>query len=236
MNRPAKLDLAALLNEAQYEAAVTTEGPLLVLAGAGSGKTRVLVHRIAHIVGQGLAYPSELLAVTFTNKAAGEMKSRLERLIGEDLRRSWIGTFHSMCGRILRMEGHRLGFTSSFSIYDTDDSKRTVRRVMEDLKLDTKKASGLSVGGVMHEIDQAKNKGLSPKDLQNIEVPFFQPNTVAARKVYPRYQEALRRANAKFELRFRALEQAAGSRDDLEAMSLQEMEALWQQAKAEEPA
>ncbi len=191
-----KHDLAALLNEAQHEAAATTEGPLLVLAGAGSGKTRVLVHRIAHIVEQGLAYPSQILAVTFTNKAAGEMKDRLGRLLGEDLRRSWIGTFHSMCGRILRMEGHRLGFTSSFSIYDTDDSKRTVRRVMESLKLDTKKSSGLSVAGVMHEIDQAKNKGLSPKDLQNIEVPFFQPNSVAARKVYPRYQESLRRANA----------------------------------------
>lgn len=196
MFRPKKLDLAALLNEAQYEAAVTTEGPLLVLAGAGSGKTRVLVHRIAHIVGSGLAYPSEILAVTFTNKAAGEMKDRLERLIGEDLKRSWIGTFHSMCGRILRMEGHRLGFTSSFTIYDTDDAKRTVRRVMEDLKMDTKKASGLSVNGVLHEIDQAKNKGLSPKDLQKIDVPFFQPAAVAARKVYPRYQEALRRNNA----------------------------------------
>ena len=111
-------DLKALLNPEQYEAATMVDGPLLILAGAGSGKTRVLVHRIANLIEGGHARAHEIFAVTFTNKAAGEMRHRLQALLGDQIRSAWIGTFHALSARILRMEGHRLGFTPSFTIYD----------------------------------------------------------------------------------------------------------------------
>ncbi|MFO0727480.1 MAG: UvrD-helicase domain-containing protein [Myxococcota bacterium] len=190
-----RIALSKLLNPEQLEAATTTEGPLLVLAGAGSGKTRVLVHRVAHIVDAHLAYPREILAVTFTNKAAGEMRERLQKLIGRGASDAWIGTFHSIAGRILRRDGHRLGYTPSFSIYDTDDQKRVVKRIMQALNIETE-GRGISISGVLTEIDRAKNHGLLPKDFAAQQKGFGFPVETAARRVYPRYQEELKKSNA----------------------------------------
>ncbi len=187
-------DLAEILNPEQYRAATTTEGPLLILAGAGSGKTRVLVHRIAYLLERKKAVPWQIFAVTFTNKAAGEMKSRLEKLIGTSLAKAWIGTFHSLSARLLRIEGKRLGYTSNFTIYDADDSKRLLRRVLEDMAVDTSR--GISVASVANEIDRAKNKGIGPKQLAEQAVSFETPARKIARAAYPRYQRALTQSNA----------------------------------------
>lgn len=190
------LDLARLLNPEQYEAATTTEGPLLILAGAGSGKTRVLVHRIAHIVEKRRAWPREILAVTFTNKAAAEMRHRAEALIGPSAKEAWIGTFHSLCGRMLRREGHRLGYDASFTIYDDDDQKRVIRRVMQELQIETD-GRGVSINQVAHEIDRAKNHGQLPATyLKRDGGGFRTPSQSATLRVYPRYQDELRRSNA----------------------------------------
>src|SRR5438477_9556119 len=114
------------LNPAQREAVLTTEGPLLVIAGAGSGKTRVLTYRVAHLLAACGVKPNEILAITFTNKAAGEMRERVERMLGPVARAIWILTFHSACGRILRREAERLGYRSNFTIYDQADQLRLV--------------------------------------------------------------------------------------------------------------
>src|SRR5919205_3536009 len=119
------LDLRTL-NEPQREAVIHGEGPLLVLAGAGSGKTRVLTHRVAHLVATGRAQPSEILAITFTNKAAEEMRGRVEALVGRIVRLMWVMTFHSASARILRAEAESLGYTKRFSIYDEADSLRLI--------------------------------------------------------------------------------------------------------------
>ncbi|MFC5799598.1 DNA helicase PcrA [Streptomyces formicae] len=140
-HRPA-VDPAALLdglNEQQRAAVVHTGSPLLIVAGAGSGKTRVLTHRIAHLLGTRHVHPGQILAITFTNKAAGEMKERVEHLVGPRANAMWVSTFHSACVRILRRESKRLGFTSSFSIYDAADSKRLMALVCRDLDLDPKR-------------------------------------------------------------------------------------------------
>jgi DNA helicase-2/ATP-dependent DNA helicase PcrA len=187
-------DLSQVLNPEQYRAATTIDGPLLILAGAGSGKTRVLVHRIAYILEQKKAVPWQIFAVTFTNKAAGEMKSRLEKLIGGSLSQAWIGTFHSLCARLLRIEATRLGYSKSFTIYDADDSKRLLKRVLEDMAVDTSR--GISVSAVANEIDRAKNKGMSAKQFAE-EAPVFEmPAHKIARAAYPRYQRELARSNA----------------------------------------
>ncbi|MDQ0941312.1 DNA helicase PcrA [Streptomyces sp. V1I1] len=136
------VDPAALLeglNEQQRAAVVHTGSPLLIVAGAGSGKTRVLTHRIAYLLGSRSVHPGQILAITFTNKAAGEMKERVEHLVGPRANAMWVSTFHSACVRILRRESKRLGFTSSFSIYDAADSKRLMALVCRDLELDPKK-------------------------------------------------------------------------------------------------
>ncbi|HEU4972184.1 MAG TPA: UvrD-helicase domain-containing protein, partial [Gaiellaceae bacterium] len=127
------------LNEAQREAVLATEGPLLVVAGAGSGKTRVLTYRVAHLIRTCGVKPNEILAITFTNKAAGEMRERLERMLGQTARAIWILTFHAACGRMLRREAERLGYTSSFTIYDQADQVRVVRACLEDLGVDPKR-------------------------------------------------------------------------------------------------
>jgi DNA helicase-2/ATP-dependent DNA helicase PcrA len=215
------LGLAARLNPRQLEAAITTEGPLLVLAGAGSGKTRVLVHRIAHLVATGLARPREILAVTFTNKAAAEMRARLEQLLGPRVRDAWIGTFHAMSGRILRRDADKLGFTPSFSIYDTDDARRLMKRVMESLGMELD-GRGVSVSTVLQEIDRAKNHGLEPAELERQHNPYLVPAQAAARRAYPRYQAELRRANAMDfgDLLLRALELLRGHPDVAERYAL----------------
>ncbi len=178
------------LNPAQRDAVLATEGPLLVLAGAGSGKTRVLTHRIAHIVGDLGVSPAEVLAITFTNKAAAEMRTRLEGLIGPAARTMWVMTFHAMCVRILRADAHRLGFTRSFSIYDADDTKRMITAAMGELDIDTKKYPVKMIAG---RISAAKSELKTPEAMA--EEAVMPPHKKAA-QVYGLYQQRLREANA----------------------------------------
>ena len=145
------------LNEPQREAVLHGEGPLLILAGAGSGKTRVLTHRIAHLVGSGQARPGEILAITFTNKAAQEMRERVEQLVGNRARAMWVMTFHSACARILRAEAEKLGYTRGFTIYDEQDSLRLVKACIDELDTvnggaDVTPSSGFHVPPELHEI------------------------------------------------------------------------------------
>jgi DNA helicase-2/ATP-dependent DNA helicase PcrA len=189
------LDLRALLNPEQYRAATVVDGPLLILAGAGSGKTRVLVHRIAHLVQTGHAQPWQVFAVTFTNKAAQEMRQRLTQLLGPSVRDAWIGTFHALCARLLRLEGTRLGFTSGFTIYDADDSRRLVKSMLDEVGHEGASRSAI-VHAVAGEIERAKNAIMSPEAFANAESPRDTPHRRAARRVYPRYQAALARANS----------------------------------------
>ena len=176
------------LNGPQREAVVTTEGPLLVLAGAGSGKTRVLTYRIANILEQDLAAPWEILAITFTNKAAAEMRERLAQLVGTRSRGMWVSTFHSMCVRMLRADAERLGFTKNFTIYDTDDLKRLYRDIMAELNIDPKR---FPVNQLMNRISQAKNDLVTPGNFD-----AHDPVGKVAERVYERLQERLRAANA----------------------------------------
>lgn len=178
------------LNGPQREAVLCTEGPLLVLAGAGSGKTRVLTHRIAHLVEDLNVAPWQIMAITFTNKAAAEMRERLQSLIGGGARGMWVSTFHSMCVRILRTDCERVGFAKGFTIYDDSDSKRLVEQIMDELNIDKKR---YPIPALRNRISQAKN------DLQVAEVfaekRSDQVGQVAAR-VYTRLQERLRQLNA----------------------------------------
>lgn len=176
------------LNGPQREAVVTTQGPLLVLAGAGSGKTRVLTYRIANILEQDLAAPWEILAITFTNKAAAEMRERLAQLVGTRSRGMWVSTFHSMCVRILRADAERLGFTKNFTIYDTDDLKRLYKDIMVELDIDPKR---FPVNQLMNRISQAKNDLVTPGNFD-----AHDPVGKVAERVYERLQERLRAANA----------------------------------------
>src|SRR6266545_4826935 len=143
------------LNEPQREAVVHGGGPLLVLAGAGSGKTRVLTHRVAYLVASDQATPSEILAITFTNKAAGEMRERVEGLVGRLVRVMWVMTFHSACARILRAEAKLLGYTSRFSIYDEADSVRLIKRCLDELSIDPKRFAPRAIKA---QISTAKNQ------------------------------------------------------------------------------
>src|SRR4051795_34349 len=127
------------LNEPQREAVLHVDGPLLVLAGAGSGKTRVLTHRIAHLIHTRHARADNILAITFTNKAANEMRERVELLVGRAVRAMWVMTFHSACARMLRADAHRLGYTRQFTIYDSADQRRVIKKVLDDLGYDTKR-------------------------------------------------------------------------------------------------
>ncbi|MGH2952001.1 MAG: UvrD-helicase domain-containing protein, partial [Solirubrobacterales bacterium] len=153
--------LLAELNPAQREAVTHGEGPLLVLAGAGSGKTRALTHRIAWLLATGRARPSEILAITFTNKAANEMRTRLEALLGPVVRTMWVMTFHAACGRILRREAQRLGFRSTFTIYDQADQVRLVKACLEELDRDPKR---FVPSGIHAQISNAKNRLVGPKE------------------------------------------------------------------------
>ncbi len=186
------IDLTSL-NGPQKEAVLCTEGPLLVLAGAGSGKTRVLTHRIAHLVEDLGVAPWQIMAITFTNKAAAEMRERLGGLIGPYSRGMWVSTFHSMCVRILRADCERLGFAQGFTIYDDDDSKRLVKHIYAELNLDEKR---YPVAAIRNRISKAKN------DLQVAEVYAEEadkgsdPVAKVAARVYARLQERLRQLNA----------------------------------------
>ncbi|HEY5693168.1 MAG TPA: UvrD-helicase domain-containing protein [Gaiellaceae bacterium] len=178
------------LNPAQREAVLHTEGPVLVVAGAGSGKTRVLTRRIAHLLGAVGVKPPEILAITFTNKAAGEMRERVGDLVGPPARAAWVMTFHSACGRILRREAQRLGYRSNFTIYDQADQIRLVKRCLEELERDPKR---FTPRGIHSQISNAKNTLVGPADYTG-RVSSFYDQTVA--EVYDLYQKRLFASNA----------------------------------------
>ena len=188
-------DLLAQLNEPQREAAECTEGPVMIIAGAGSGKTRTLTYRIAHLIEKGID-PFHILALTFTNKAAGEMKERIIKLVGSEARNIWMGTFHSVFARLLRSDGSKLGYTSSFTIYDTDDSKAAIKQIVKQLNLDPK---AYKPSYVMGRISMAKSNLLSPKDyMENPEI--YQTDIDSKRpaigQIYQMYDQRLHHSNA----------------------------------------
>jgi superfamily I DNA/RNA helicase len=178
------------LNEPQREAVLHGEGPLLILAGAGSGKTRVLTHRIAHLVGTGQARPGEILAITFTNKAAQEMRERVEALVGNRARAMWVMTFHSACARMLRADADKLGYTRGFTIYDEQDSLRLVKACIDELDVDPKR---FAPRGIRRQISDAKNQ-LLDAEAYRLKVSTFFEQTAA--DVYDLYEKRLHAANA----------------------------------------
>ncbi|GGP90705.1 DNA helicase PcrA [Streptomyces roseolilacinus] len=178
------------LNEQQRAAVVHTGTPLLIVAGAGSGKTRVLTHRIAHLLATRDVHPGQILAITFTNKAAGEMKERVEQLVGPRAHAMWVMTFHSACVRILRRESKRLGFTSSFSIYDAADSKRLMALVCRDLDLDPKRYPPKSFSA---KVSNLKNELIDEETFADQAADGFEKTLAEA---YRMYQARLREANA----------------------------------------
>ncbi|HEY1317956.1 MAG TPA: UvrD-helicase domain-containing protein [Gaiella sp.] len=183
-------ELLADLNPAQREAVLHVDGPLLVVAGAGSGKTRVLTHRVAHLIEAHGIKPNEILAITFTNKAATEMRERLERMLGHTARAIWILTFHAACGRMLRREAERLGYRSNFTIYDQADQVRLVKACLEELGKDPKR---FTPRGIHSQISNAKNQLIAPDEYM-ARVSSFWDQTVA--EVYELYQRRLFRSNA----------------------------------------
>jgi DNA helicase II / ATP-dependent DNA helicase PcrA len=178
------------LNEPQREAVTYGDGPLLILAGAGSGKTRVLTHRIAYLVRTGRARAGEILAITFTNKAAQEMRERVELLLGSRVRAMWVMTFHSACARMLRADAERLGYTRQFTIYDQADSRRMVKRCLDELGVDLKR---FTPAAVQNQISAAKNELRSAEDYGQMVGSFFE-QTVA--DCYRLYEREMHRANA----------------------------------------
>ena len=178
------------LNPPQRDAVTHAEGPLLILAGAGSGKTRVLTHRIAWLLRTGQARADEILAITFTNKAAGEMRERVEQLVGRATRAMWVMTFHSACARMLRADAHRLGYTRQFTIYDAADSRRLIKKCLDDLDIDAKR---FTPRAMQAQISDAKNKLRSTEDYRQLVGSFFE-QTVA--DVYEHYERELHRMNA----------------------------------------
>ena len=179
------------LNDKQYEAVVNTEGPCLVIAGAGSGKTKVLTHKIAYLIGEKGVKPWNILAITFTNKAANEMKERIANIVGDDAKDIWMGTFHSICVRILRRFIDRIGFDSSFIIFDTSDQKTLVKGCMKDLAIDDKLFNDRAV---LTEISNAKNEMLEPEQYMVRANGDFRKEKIAS--VYELYQKRLKENNA----------------------------------------
>ncbi|MEA2254166.1 MAG: ATP-dependent helicase UvrD/PcrA, partial [Solirubrobacteraceae bacterium] len=178
------------LNAPQREAVTHGDGPLLILAGAGSGKTRVLTHRIAWLVQTGRARANEILAITFTNKAAQEMRERVELLLGHSTRGMWVMTFHAACARLLRAEAPRLGYTRQYTIYDQADSRRLVKRCIDELGVDPKR---FTPAAVQHQISDAKNKLRDAEAYRQLVGSFFE-QTVA--DIFELYERELHRMNA----------------------------------------
>ncbi|MBS1031065.1 UvrD-helicase domain-containing protein [Gluconobacter cerinus] len=178
------------LNPEQRRAIETTEGPLLILAGAGTGKTRVLTTRFAHLLLTGRAYPSQILAVTFTNKAAREMRERVGALLGEPAEGLWLGTFHAICARMLRRHAEYVGLTSGFNILDTDDQLRLLKQIMEPFRLDTKRWPPNQLMGI---IQRWKDRGLTPDRVTPAEDTDFANGQALA--IYRGYQQRLRELN-----------------------------------------
>ena len=179
------------LNDKQKEAVLATEGPCLVIAGAGSGKTKVLTHKIAYLISEKNVKPYNILAITFTNKAASEMKQRVEKIVGDVAQEMWMGTFHSICVRILRRFIDRIGFDTSFLIFDTSDQKTVVKECLKALNIDDKAFSDRSV---LSEISNAKNEMLTPKAYQTKYSGEFRKEKIG--QVYEMYQKRLRDNNA----------------------------------------
>ena len=179
------------LNPKQKEAVLHTDGPLLILAGAGSGKTSVLTHRIAYLIDECGVNPWNIMAITFTNKAAGEMRERVDDLVGFGAESIWVSTFHSSCVRILRRHIESLGYTTSFSIYDSDDQKTLMRQVFKAMNVDTKQFKERSV---LAAISSAKDKLITPEEfLLNAGADFREKKTG---EIYKEYQKQLRKNNA----------------------------------------
>ena len=179
------------LNDKQYEAVVNTEGPCLVIAGAGSGKTKVLTHKIAYLIGDKDVKPWNILAITFTNKAANEMKERVEKLVGDVSKDMWIGTFHSICVKILRRQIERIGFDSSFVIFDASDQKTMVKKIIKEQDLDDKMFSERSV---LTEISNAKNEMLTPAAYSLKYAGDFRKEKIG--EIFTIYQKRLKENNA----------------------------------------
>ncbi|SMO42261.1 ATP-dependent helicase [Fodinibius sediminis] len=179
------------LNDEQQRAVRHTNGPLLIVAGAGSGKTRVLTYRIAYLIQQQKASPNEILALTFTNKAAKEMKERIKQLIGDEARRLWMGTFHSVFSKILRFEAEKIGFTSNYSIYDTDDSKNAIKQLLRENNYDPKEIRPRTIQRL---ISDAKNELIHPDHYQEKFVHSTLDDITA--KIYGQYVERLKHNNA----------------------------------------
>lgn len=179
------------LNEMQQLAVDTTEGPLLILAGAGSGKTTVLVNRVEHIISSHLATPWQVLAITFTNKAAGELRERLVSAIGDEANDIWAYTFHSCCSRILRRFGEKIGYTNHFTIYDTDDSRRVMKQCQKQLGIEDKLINHKSI---LAEISRAKDSLVSPKEYKQTAQNDFRKSKIA--ECYELYQSQLKKSDA----------------------------------------
>ncbi len=180
-----------MLNDKQREAVITTEGPLLVLAGAGSGKTRVLTNRIAYLIEEKNVYPSQILAITFTNKAAGEMRDRIESLIGSGATTMWVGTFHATCVKILRRDIDLLGYKRDFVIYDTTDQRTLIKSCLKELDIDEKTVTPKFVSA---KISEAKNDLISADKFAEINYSDYQLRNVS--KIYSLYQKKLKQNNA----------------------------------------
>ncbi len=178
------------LNDIQTQAVEHTDGPVLIFAGAGSGKTRVLTHRIALLLGRKKIAPDRILAVTFTNKAAGEMKTRLERMVGASARDLWVGTFHAMCVRILRRDGSKAGISPSFAIIDDADQRQLVKDILDDLDYDERQ---LAPGACLHEISKAKNSLVWPDKYHESQTSFLGERMA---NVYTEYERRLRESNS----------------------------------------
>lgn len=185
------MDLKSLLNKEQYEGAVTVEGPVLILAGAGSGKTRVLTHRMAHMIEDLNIFPYKVLAITFTNKAAKEMQERVHALIGDKANDMWISTFHSTCVRILRREIEKLGYKRNFTIYDSSDQKTLVKECMKVLSINDKE---ITENEIMSKISKAKDNMQSADSYYREHEHNFREKKIA--EVYKMYQKRLKENNA----------------------------------------
>ncbi|RYG71379.1 DNA helicase PcrA [Lentibacillus lipolyticus] len=178
------------LNKEQKQAVQHTDGPLLIMAGAGSGKTRVLTHRIAYLLGEKDVSPRSILAITFTNKAAREMKERVNRLIGAGGEQIWVSTFHSMCVRILRRDIDRIGYSSNFTILDSSDQLSVIKQILKDLNIDTKKFDPRAMLG---QISGAKNELITPEEYSKNVADFFHRQVA---QIYERYQKTLQKNQA----------------------------------------
>ena len=185
-----KEDLVAKLNKEQKDAVIHTQGPVLIMAGAGSGKTRVLTHRIAYLIENDGVKPWNILAITFTNKAAKEMRARVDNLLGGSGSDVWVSTFHSLCVQILRRNIDKIGYNKAFTIADTGEQRTLIKRIMIDMNLDSKK---FDPRAILSAISNAKNDLLSPVEYKQQNSGFFE-NVVG--DVYENYQAALKRNQA----------------------------------------